>query len=485
MNKIEELKERWEKASRIKYAYNLLSWDQEVYMPKGAGEERAKTLASLAVLYHQKVLDVNKDGFLDELYKSRGEFEKEERACIEESKRDYDKESCLPEKFVGEFSELASKSFEAWQEARKKDDEKIFLPFVEKMFEMSRQKANYLNSTINPYDTLLDMHEPGLTANSLDVLFSELKDFLVDLLGKIATDQPSIPTFSVDNQWELSKYLSDLILDQSVSRLDISTHPFTATIHPNDVRITTRFKEDDWTDAYSSTIHEAGHALFELQLNEDWKHTPLANTDGILGLHESQSRLWENHVGKSRAFLSFIEPLLNEKLGLKDDLNKIWGSVNRISPGLIRVEADEITYHLHIIIRYEIEKSLIAGEIEFKDIETVWNQKYKEYLGVEVSKPSQGWLQDIHWSHGYIGYFPTYTIGTIIAAQIWGTIERDLGNSEEWLAKGDLSELREWLKTNIHHKARVIPSMDIVKQVTGEDLSVQPLKKYLEDKFLK
>lgn len=402
--------------------------------------------------------------------------------------KDYVKATKLPTEFVEEKSTVTSLANQAWVEARQTNNFSVFQPHLEKIVDLCRREADLFGYVGHPYNALLELHEPGMTVEKLEAVFGQLRPFLTGLADKIIAEgkayKPVEGKFPLEKQRELVKKVSGLLgFDFMAGRLDISPHPFTVGCGPNDVRITTRYSEDNLLCALSSTIHETGHGLYEQGLPAEQFGMPLGEVSS-LGLHESQSRLWENHVGRSAEFWGFMLPVLAEQFPeFKEVQLKDWmRQANKVERSLIRVEADEVTYSLHVILRYEIEKGLLEGNIQVKDLPEVWNSRMQEYVGVMPDTNANGVLQDIHWSMGAMGYFPTYTLGSMYAAQLFAQASKELPLQEQ-IAEGKFGELREWLREKVHRHGRRYSADELVQKVTGSPLDAKPLMDYLEAKF--
>jgi carboxypeptidase Taq len=412
----------------------------------------------------------------------------DDRALVRVMRRSYDQNTRLPEEFVAEFSRLASQAQTAWLAARKQSDFAVFQPLLERLVVMARQQAEYLGYAAHPYDALLDLYEEGLTTVQVESMFAELHTPLVGLVkrfaGRLAPLSFSEP-FSSDGQERFAEHLLQAMgFDFDRGCLARSAHPFTTTLGHHDRRITNRYAPRG-LDFIFGALHEGGHALYEQGIDERLAHSHL--DDGVsLGIHESQSRFWENIVGRSRPFWERFFPELQQafpaqfaRTGLDDFVR----GINAVSPGLIRVDADELTYNLHVLIRFEIEKGLIEGSLEVGALPGIWREKYRQYLGVEVDSDANGVLQDIHWSHGSFGYFPTYTIGNLAAAQIWEAYRRYDPGFDQTLAAGNLTRIREWLVREIHGHGSVYQPRELLMRATGAPLSARPFLAYLEEKF--
>ncbi|MFK7790869.1 MAG: carboxypeptidase M32 [Phycisphaeraceae bacterium] len=477
---------------------SILGWDQETLMPPGGLDHRTRQLAQLAKLTHQMHTDTRIGAWLNECEADDALMSdplSESAVNIRELRRDYDKATKLPESLVVEMSETTSQAKHAWAEARKVNDYKAFKPWLAKVVTLNQQKAEcygWDKEAGEPWDALADSFEAGMTAASVAEVFTPLRERLVPLLEEIlgskagpsnAFNELKLP---IEQQKTFVKAISAAVgFDYNRGRLDESTHPFCSGSHCNDVRMTTRFHEDNVNDALGSTLHESGHGIYEQGLLGKHIGTPMGQAVG-LSIHESQSRMWENQVGRSRAFWSWCYPKLAEHFGnatasLNED--QIYGGANIVSPGLIRVEADEASYDLHIMIRFEIERLLMKGDLSVDNLPEVWNAKYKEYLQVDVPDDTRGCMQDIHWSMGAIGYFPTYTMGNLYSAQFFEAAKEQLGDLDAMFAQGDFTTLRTWLNKNIHAHGQRYRSADLVQHVTGKPLSADPLMRHLEGKL--
>ncbi|WP_223069425.1 carboxypeptidase M32 [Paenibacillus caui] len=472
----------------------LLEWDQKVMAPKKGRAIFAKAIGTIRTeAFKCKVSDEMKQ--LLHTLSATDVYDKLDdisRAQVRERKAEYERSQKIPEDMYRDYVVLTAKANDAWEEAREKDDFSIFLPFLKQIVEYNRKAAQIYGYEHHPYDALLDEYEPGLTTQVLDPLFAELRKSSVNLLEKIkkSTNQPSPEIFEqkydVQKQQAFNRYLLPLIgFDLNAGRLDETVHPFAQPINTGDVRITTRYIETNVRSALFGTIHEAGHGIYEQNMDPSLEDTVLSE-GASFGIHESQSRFLENMVGRSLAFWKHFYPELQtyfpEQLS-QVELQDFYRATNRVQPSMIRVEADELTYNLHIMLRYEIEKALIGGEIEVEDLLVVWNRKMKEYLGVTPASDREGVLQDVHWSFGGFGYFPSYSLGNLYAAQILHTIERELPDFYESLEKGDFSQLMEWLKTKVHRYGKLYTPQELIIKVTGEPLKAEYLVDYLEDKY--
>ena len=418
----------------------------------------------------------------------------ETRAAVRERKNEYTKFKQIPSELYKEFIIHSSDAHDIWEEARRTNNFSHYQPALEKMVDYMRKFVEYYGYEGHPYNALLDSYEPGLTVEKLDPLFADLRQKTIQLLERIqkSPHQPNKEIFNqhfdVNQQREFSLFvLPQLGYDMDAGRLDVSAHPFAMGVNPGDVRITTRYMEDDMRSAIFGTIHECGHALYEQGVNPEYTGTVLASGTSM-GIHESQSRFLENIVGRSFEFWTYFYDDLKRFFPEQFDtvpLEDFCRAINVVEPSYIRVEADELTYNLHIMIRYEIEKGLIGGEFEVKDLPQIWNEKMQEYLGVTPPTDALGVLQDVHWSFGGFGYFPSYSLGNLYSAQFAKTMKEQIPNFDETIKKGNFKPIREWLRENIHQYGKLYTPDELVRRVTGEELNASYLVEYLEQKYTK
>jgi carboxypeptidase Taq len=498
MNMIQDEFEKFRKMlvemELLNAALALLDWDSQVYMPKKGAKYRGMSSAALTGLLHDKALNPHYVELLLKLHKhlEDGQLDADQSVIVREAYRVHSKEKLLPAEFVRELAELTSQAHHVWDEAKKTNDFAKFAPILSKIVALKRQQAKYYGFEKNPYDGLLDDFEPGLTSEEVSRVFGRLKDFLVPFIGRIRESKVRINpaklsgTFDLEKQKKFNKTVAEKIgYDFDAGRLDETSHPFMTTIHSGDHRITTRYDEKDFYYSLGSTVHEVGHALYEQGMKEEHFGTPLAHAVS-LSIHESQSRTWENLVGKSLPFWKYFYPSLREAFPepfAEMPLNEFYRLLNRIEPSLIRTESDEVTYNLHIIIRFEIEKDLIEGTIEVSDLPKIWNAKYKEYLGIDVPDDARGVLQDVHWSMGGFGYFPTYALGNLYSAQFFAKAESEIMNLGELFEKGHFQPFLEWLRRNIHEHGQRYSADALVRKVTGDGLNPQFFIDYVKRKF--
>lgn len=490
MKNYEKYKEALRKIADINYAAGVLNWDQETYMPPKGADIRAQQLSTLAGMAHELSTAKELGEVLDLLATDTSLSEKEKRN-VKQSLKDYRDRKKYSTEFVQKMSRSISEAFQAWQEAKTKNDFSIYAPKLEKLVELKREESRILGYKDHPYDALLDQYEPGAKTADLTELFADVRAQLVDFVKKIAAVKQNDESFmqkhyDKQKQWEFGiDLLKQMGYDMESGRQDISSHPFTTSFSALDVRVTTRVNENDLSEMIWSCIHEGGHALYEQGLpNEEYG---LPGGEAIsLGIHESQSRLWENNVGRSLGYWKCNYPKLQkyfpENLA-NVSVEDFYKAMNIVKPSLIRTSADELTYHFHVMIRFEIEKALIEGSIEVKDLPATWNKKYKEYLGIDVPSDSKGVLQDIHWSHGSFGYFPTYSLGSFYAAQFFAKAKQEIAGLEQEIEKGNLAPLLKWLREKVHKYGKYYSAEDLCINITGEKLNFKYFMDYAVHKY--
>lgn len=488
----------------------VLQWDHQTYMPKGGTAGRAQILGTLARLSHQRFTSDEVGELLAQLTLALSKLDPDgfEASLIRVTQREYERFKKLPTRLVEEQARVSSEAQAVWVEARQNQDFPRFQPYLEKLFALAREAAEHLGYQEDPYDALLDLYEPGLRTSEVASLFAILKARLVPLVNAIteakqhrspggqagkageaggAGGDPLLRQhFDEAGQWELGlRALRAMGFDFERGRQDRSAHPFTITLAPGDIRITTRIVPDDFTSALFSTMHEGGHALYEQGIPAELARTPLGS-GASLGVHESQSRLWENVVGRSRHFWEYFLPQAQEifpaQLG-GVTVERIYRAVNRVQRSFIRTEADEVTYNLHVIVRFELELAVLHGELPVSDLPAAWDDKMQQYLGIRPPNVSLGVLQDIHWSQGSIGYFPTYTLGNVLSVQFWQQALSEEPGIPDAIAHGELRVLKDWLNRRVHvHGAKFEPR-ELVQRVTGRPLDPQPYLNYIETKY--
>lgn len=476
---------------------SLVNWDEQVMLKPAGIEFRAKQSALLARMVHERLTSPRLGEILAaaEAELSTEDPASDSQIVIREFRRDYDRAVRLPSSLIAQIAHTTSLAQSAWVEARKNNHFATFAPWLGKVLDLKRQEASCLRtSTGTLYDALLEGYEPGETVASLNQIFSELKPRLVALIQRIVGCDKQAPIHLLHQHYpsslqeQLTRDVAGLIgFDQQAGRIDVSVHPFCTGIAPGDTRITTRYDEHFFNDAFFGTLHETGHALYEQQLPKQAHFgTALAEPAG-LGIHESQSRFWENFIGRSRAFWSFFYPKIQRMFApqLNDTSFDDWlFAINQVRPSFIRTEADEATYNLHILLRFELEQQLINGNLSVQDLPIAWNERFKAYLGLTVPDDTQGCLQDVHWSAGLIGYFPTYSLGNMYAAQFFTAAEQSIQDLDHLIRQGQFRPLLEWLAGNIHVHGRRFTGRQLVRRVTGKELSPDALLNYLENKAL-
>lgn len=487
-NAYEQLLTRVRDVGRLGSIEQLLDWDQEVNMPPRGADVRAEQLALLAGLSHERFTADETGELLD-----RAEPADDEGAVnVRETKRAFDRAVKLPTDLVKALARAASLAKNAWTKARAENKFEIFSPHLSKLIDLKKQVAERIGFETEAYDALMDEFEPGATAAKVEALFASLRDFTVALIARLE-NAPRRPDASIltrhypkEAQAPLCRMLAESLgFDFNAGRADVSVHPFCTTIGGSgDVRITTRYWEDFLPAALFGTLHEVGHGLYEQGLMPEHVFTPMGEAVS-LGIHESQSRLWENLIGRSLAFWQChyhtVQGAFPEALG-DVSLESFYGAINAVKPSMIRVEADEVTYNLHIILRFEIERALFSGSLEVSDVPGAWNDKMKTCLGITPGSDAEGCLQDIHWSMGAFGYFPTYALGNLYAAQFFEKARADLPDLDDRVARGDHEPLLHWLREHIHRHGKRFTPGELVERVTGRALTTAPFEAYITHK---
>lgn len=492
-SKIEQLKTYLAEIVDLEYIGNLLGWDQETNMPPAGVKERGEQMATLARLVQQRFTS-------EELLRALEEAEVEaaalhpdsdEARLVKVTRREVDKRVKVPSRYYEELSQLAVESYAAWKQAREGDDFEHFRPYLERMVALRREFASYFSPYEHVYDPLLNEFEPGLKTKEVQRIFNELRPQQVALIKEI-TSRPQVDdsalhqSYDPQKQWDFGvEVITKFGYDWERGRQDKAAHPFTTSFGLNDVRITTRILEDYVGSALFSTMHECGHALYDLGSDPALARTPLAGGSS-LALHESQSRMWENLIGRSKPFWEHFYPRLQayfpQQLG-NVSLDTFYKAINKVQPSLIRVEADEATYNLHVMLRLEIEIQLMTGELETRHLPEAWNAHMQAYLGLTPPNNAEGVLQDVHWSHGYIGYFPTYALGNLISVQLWETIQQDIPNLADQIRQGKFADLLGWLREKIHRHGSKFEAPELVQRITGQPITPQPYLRYLRQKY--
>ncbi len=490
----QELREFAKATALLASVESLLGWDERCLLPPQGAEYRARQTKLLAGMLHERQTDPRLGELLAELSAGplTAEATSDAAVVVRELQRQYDKKTRLPKKLVEELAHTAVMGQQAWQIAKARNDYPSFEPWLAKMVDLKRQQADLQGWTACRYDALLDDFEPKETTSNLRGVLGELRNELVPLVRSIASSgrKPQVEVlhrhYPLAEQDRFSREVAARIgFDFERGRLDVSAHPFCSGVGPNDCRLTTRYDEHFFNSAFFGTLHEAGHGIYEQGLPNDEYGLPTGEAVS-LGIHESQSRLWENFVGRSRAFWEHLYPQAQSAFpsALADvPLDTFHAAINDVRPSLIRVEADEATYNLHILIRFELEQAIVNGDAQPADLPGAWREKYAAYLGITPGTDALGVLQDIHWSAGLFGYFPTYSLGNLYAAQFFAQADQDLGGVSALIRKGEFAPLRHWLTKNIHARGKRLAARELVKTVTGEPLTPRHLVEYLKSKY--
>jgi len=470
----------------------LLSWDQETQMPHDAAELRAEQLSMLAGLAHRRDCADELGEMLERAGDEVGSGDEPEVASVREARRDFTRRKRIPAELMEERVRTTSLARQAWIESRAKNDFATFLPHFEHIVDIMRRFADALGFEDHPYDALVAEYEPGETAASLKELITPLQERSASLLGRILDSGGAIDAsvlkrrYPTDAQEQFNRFGAEKLgFDFRRGRLDVTAHPFCSGQGPTDVRLTTRYDERNVADSYYSTLHEAGHGIYEQGLPEERYGSPLGDACSF-GIHESQSRMWENHVARSRAYWTWLFPHVRERFPKASEgatAEEYYRANNAVAPSLIRVDADEITYDLHIAIRFGLEERLLSRELSAGDVPEAWNAEYQRLLRVTPPTDADGCLQDVHWSAGLFGYFPTYSLGNVYAAQLFAKADEDLGGVHAQFARGEFRPLKEWLRENIHRHGRRYRPRKLVELATGHKPTIEPMMTYLEAKF--
>jgi carboxypeptidase Taq len=491
---IDELYGNMREIATLRSCAALLDWDERTYMPRNGSEHRGNQASLLAGMTHEKFVSPRNGEILENIINDGIKLDDDnlDAANIRELKRIYDKEVKIPKSLVEELSKTIVMSQGAWQEAREKSDFASFRPWMEKVYALRIRQAEAVGYSTTPYDAMLDDFEPGATTKSVAAVFANLRGELVDLIAKIK-DSGRVPDLSiitrdypVDAQAKFGSEAAKAIgFSFDSGRLDITTHPFCTGLGPHDIRITTRYNKNHFPQAFFGILHEAGHGIYEQGLPSENYGLPTGDSVS-LGIHESQSRMWENLIGRGRPFWQHFYPKAQAAFpqalsGVKFD--DFYFAINDVRPSYIRVEADEATYNLHILLRFEIESSIVNGELKVADVPAIWNERFKKYFGIVPENDAEGCLQDVHWSAGLIGYFPTYTLGNLYSTQFFAKAKADIAGLEQQIASGNFVELLKWLRSNIHCHGQRYRAEDLVKRVTGKPLDHKPLIDYLKNKY--
>ncbi|WP_266075073.1 carboxypeptidase M32 [Haladaptatus caseinilyticus] len=484
----DELESRTKRISNIGNATMVLYWDQQTKMPDGGTPARAKQLSSLQSIQHELLTEDRTGELLTELESQ--ELNDEQAAVVREVRRQYERAVNVPNELVTEITETSSEAQPAWQEAKAEDEFETFESYLDRLRELQIERAEHIDPDKDPYEVMFEDGEPYLPLNTVERIFDELRDGLVPLIEEIQENGADIAadafsgTFDTNTQEAVARDALDVLgYDWNRGRLDTAPHPFMSGTQ-FDARVTTRYNEDDPIDSLTATIHEFGHATYQLGLRDDAYGTPLGESRSS-GIHESQSRFWENHVGRTKAFWELFLPTFKERFPQADDVtvDEAYEAVNQVfTDNTIRVEADELTYHMHIILRSEIEQEFVAGELNVGEIPARWNELMDEYLGIVPETDSEGCLQDIHWSSRF-GGFQNYTVGSVFAAQLWATIEAEIDDPMDLIRDGNFDPIREWLTENIHEHGCRYTTDELIEEATGEPLTAEYFLDYVREKY--
>ena len=491
--KLSKLKVLLAEVADLQAASSVLGWDQLVNMPEGGAEDRGDQIATLERIIHIKSTSDEIGQLLDDLVGSIKDLDadSDNARLVKVAKREFDKATKVTPEFVSEFARESTVAQSVWEKAKKASDFKSFQPHLEKLVDLRRQYADFFKPWDHVYDPLLDDFEPGMKTAEVQEIFNSLRPKQVELI-KAISEKPQVDKsfltleYPEKDQWDFGvQVISKFGYDWTHGRQDKSTHPFTTNFGLNDVRITTRFNPEYLPTALFGTMHECGHALYEMGMDKKYNRSPLGG-GASMAVHESQSRMWENLIGRSRPFWNYFFPRLKEifpsQLG-NLDVETFYKGVNAVEPSLIRVEADEATYNLHIMLRLEMEIALMEGSLAVKDAPEVWNEKFKEYLGIVPPNDEKGVLQDVHWSFGGFGYFPTYALGNLVSAQIWERIVTDIPDIDALVEKARFEEILAWLRENLHVFGAKFEPQELVEKVTGSKITPEPYIRYLDKKF--
>ncbi len=476
----------------LRAVQSVLSWDQETYMPTAAAEARAEQMATLAAHIHRLMTSAEAKRLVDEAHRLLDATVGGERRLLELFIEDVERENKLPEPHVRQLAFLTSEAQVVWRQAKEEKNYALFAPYLKQLLELQQQTAEYWGYEEHPYDALLNEYEPGLTVRQLKPLFQELKTFLKELLQKIQqTDR------NVERGWMLQYYpepeqlafardtIDALGFDFQKGRVDLSAHPFCTSFAPVDVRLTTRIHPRDFRSCFFGLIHEAGHGMYEQGLQSEFPRS-FAISGASMGMHESQSLFWEDVIARSAAFWQWNLPRMRKVFPEQlagVDADMAFHSVNAVEPGLIRIDADELTYHFHIILRFELELALFEGRLSVSTLPEAWNARMEAYLGLIPPDVSVGCLQDIHWSFGGFGYFPTYTLGKLYAAMFWEQLQQEIPDVAALIAAGNFAPILQWLRKKIHHHGRLKKPQEILQDVCGQKLHVRAFQRYLTQKL--
>ena len=489
--KFQRLRELYGEVADLSFTMALMHWDQQTQMPPRASAARASQMATLSSLIHEKMVAPELGDLVGELQAGGEKHSEIDRAFLRELAYQRERQLKLPAPLVHEFAQARAEGFDVWRRARQEKKFATFAPALRRLVALTFQAAECWGYEGTPWNALVPDYERGMTAERLEEILSPLRDATVRLLEKILA-APRVDTSFLDQKWDIprqrefgARVAADLGYDFSAGRLDIAPHPFSTTLGYGDSRITTRYSEESALDSLTAIIHEAGHSMYEQGFPQELARTPLFDAPS-LGLHESQSRFWEVRIGCTQAFWRHYLPVMKQYFpGQLEGVDtwKFYRALNRVQPDFLRVESDEVCYNLHVILRFEIEQMIFAGNLAVDDLPEAWNEKVKSYFGLDVPDDAKGCLQDIHWSDASFGYFPTYSLGNIYNAMFVEKMEQDLPEMWEDVSRGRFEAILTWLREKIHRHGSVYHAPDLVEQVSGKPLSCEALVRYLESKY--
>ena len=492
-DRYEELTKKLAEIHDVHMARSILSWDQHTKMPPKAGEVRAEQLGTLDRIAHELFIDDDIGALLEELrpYEESHDYDSDEASLLRVTRREYAKAKQVPSDLRAELTRAGAIALAAWVEAREKSDYAIFLPYLRRNVELQREYVACFPKAENDYDVLLDDFDEGMKTTEVRAVFDELKTELIPLIAEIAERADTVDNSCLTGHFPLDKQrafalevLEQLGYDHESWRLDPTVHPFAMSAATTDIRLTTRYDENDM-NSLMAAVHEFGHGFYEAGIDPRLERTPLSQVTSM-SLHESQSRMWENLVGRSLPFWKHFYPRLQatypEQFG-GVELDEFYPAINKVEPSLIRIEADEATYNLHIILRFELEQEILDGSLDLADLPDAWNTRMTEYLGVDVPDDAHGVLQDVHWSGGAIGYFPTYSLGNVISVQLWDEVRAAIPDLDQQFERGEFGELSSWLRENLHRNGRKFTSKETLERIIGGGIDSGPYLRYLKDKL--
>ncbi len=488
-DKLTRLRTRLAEITDIRNAAHLLEWDQQTMMPPDGAQARAEALATIQRIHHELLVSADTGKLLDEaaVELDGADSDSDDARLVRVTRRRWDKARRVPVELAADLARAASVGHHAWIKARADSDFAAFAPYLEHNLELARRYVDCFDGFDQAYDVLLDDFEPGMKTAEVARLFAELKSELVPLIASVAERAVDASvlhgSFPIERQRRLVADVVALMgFNREGWRIDDAVHPFATSFSSRDVRITTRWDDSFLPSALFSAMHECGHGLYEAGIADSLQRSPLGHGES-LGLHESQSRMWENMVGRGKPFSDVLAPMIADVFETQVDSETLYRAVNRVERSPIRVEADEATYGLHVVLRFELEQELIEGRLPVNDLPEAWNSRMKEYLGLDVPSDALGVLQDVHWASGLIGYFPTYALGNLIAGQLWERAREDVGDLEAAIAIGELSPLREWLRENVHRHGAKFSTDELLQRVVGAPIRVEPFVSYLKRKL--